>query len=92
VTRRPARSRRGLACRQAVELLTDYLENVLPRSLRGRLEAHLADCPDCPEYVAQMRATIALAGSTTLGDLSPPVPGDLLVLYRRWRADQARGR
>ena len=35
--------RRDIVCRQAVELVTDYLEGTLPRRERERLEAHLQD-------------------------------------------------
>jgi anti-sigma factor RsiW len=89
VIRLMIRSRRDLVCQQAVELVTDYLEGVLPRSQRRRFEAHLAGCPDCPEYLAQMRAIIALAGSITPDDLTPPMRSDLTSLYRRWQADDA---
>ena len=83
------RPRSDLVCQQAVELVTDYLEGVLPRSQRRRFEAHLAGCPDCPEYLAEMRAIIALAGSITPDDLTPPMRSDLTSLYRRWQADDA---
>lgn len=84
--------RQDLVCRQAVELVTDYLEGALPRAQRRRFEAHLASCRDCPEYLAQIRATIALAGSVTPADLSPRVRYDLVVLYRRWQGDGDPGR
>ena len=47
--------RRDLVCQQAVELVTDYLEGTLSRAARRRFEAHLAGCPHCTEYLAQMR-------------------------------------
>jgi anti-sigma factor RsiW len=84
-------SRAALVCQQAVELATDYLEGALPRAQRRRFEAHLADCPDCPEYLAQMRATIALAGRIMPGGMTPHMRGELTGLYRRWQADQACG-
>src|SRR5688572_11840565 len=52
----------GLACREVVELITSYLEGRLPPEDRRPFEAHLAVCPGCREYLAQMRATIAAAG------------------------------
>jgi anti-sigma factor RsiW len=91
VIRLTTRSRRDLACQQAVELVTDYLEGALPRSQRRRFEAHLAGCPDCPEYLAQMRAIIALARSITPDDLAPHARSDLISLYRRWQADDTLG-
>jgi anti-sigma factor RsiW len=51
-----------LACRELVELVTDYLEAALPTAERERLEAHLADCECCDAYIEQVRATIALVG------------------------------
>jgi anti-sigma factor RsiW len=82
------RAGRGLACRQAVELVTDYLEGALPPAQRRRFEAHLARCPDCPEYLAQMRAIIALTGSITPDDLTPRMRSELITLYRRWLAEK----
>jgi anti-sigma factor RsiW len=79
---------RDLVCQQAVELVTDYLEGRLGRSARRRFEAHLAGCPHCTEYLAQMRETISLAGRLTPGDLTPQMRDELVDLYRRWRSEQ----
>ena len=79
--------RRDLVCQQAVELVTDYLEGALPRSARRRFEKHLAVCPHCTEYLAQIRETICLAGRVTPEDLTPEMRDDLTDLYRRWRAE-----
>jgi anti-sigma factor RsiW len=91
VIRLAAWSRRGLTCRQAVELVTDYLEGALTGPQRRRFEAHLAGCPHCPEYLAQMRAVVALSGTITPDDLSPHMRSEFISLYRRWRADEAPG-
>jgi anti-sigma factor RsiW len=80
---------RRLVCQQAVELVTGYLEGALTKGQRQRFEAHLAGCPDCPEYLAQMRAVIALAGMITPDDLTPHMRSEFISLYRRWRADDA---
>ena len=82
---RRGRRRRALVCRQAVELVTDYLEGTLPDHDRARLEAHLADCPHCTEYLAQMRDVIGAAGQVEPDDLAPEAVDDLVALYRRWR-------
>ena len=50
--------RRQLVCREAVALMSDYVDGVLDQRDRGRLDAHLADCELCTEYLAQLRATI----------------------------------
>jgi anti-sigma factor RsiW len=80
---------REVVCRQAVELVTDYLEDALSRGDRRRFEAHLADCPYCREYLAQMRATIALTGTVQPDDLTPRMQDDFIELYQRWRSDPA---
>ena len=80
--------RRDLVCRQAVELVTDYLEGALSRRARQLFEAHLAGCPHCTEYLAQMRETIRLAGRLEPEDLTPEQRDDFVELYRRWRSEQ----
>jgi anti-sigma factor RsiW len=80
------RRRRALVCRQAVSLMTDYLDGALDERDRDRLEAHLATCPHCSEYLAQIRATIAAAGHVEPDDLNPEALDDLVGLYRRWRS------
>ena len=77
----------GLVCQQVVELVTDYLEGALSVADRRRFEAHLADCPHCTEYLAQIRETIRLAGRVEPEDLTPAMRTDLTDLYRRWRAE-----
>ena len=71
-----------LACVEAVELVTDYLEGALSASEARRLERHLRTCPGCTEYVEQMR-TLAGAGAG-LGRESIPAPmrDDLIAAFR----------
>jgi len=80
-------ARRDLVCQKAVELVTDYLEETLSRADRRRFERHLAGCPHCTEYLAQMRTTIALAGHITPDDLTPEMRADFITLYRSWQHD-----
>jgi anti-sigma factor RsiW len=84
--------RRDLVCQQAVELVTDYLEGALSPAGRRRFEKHLAGCPNCTEYLAQMRATIALAGEIAPEDLSPVMRDEFIALYQRWRTDPGSDR
>ncbi len=81
---------RDLVCQQAVELVTDYLEGALSARRRRLFEAHLAGCPNCTEYLAQMRTTIALTGTLTVRDLTPEMRAEFIALYRRWRAEADR--
>lgn len=79
--------RRSVVCQQAVELVTDYLEGALSRRERARFEAHLAECPHCREYLAQIRETIAAMGRVEPETLGPEVRDELVALYRRWQQD-----
>jgi len=82
------RLRRDIVCQQAVELVTGYLEGTLARAGRRRFEAHLAGCPHCTEYLAQMRKTIELTGSLTPDDLTPQMQDEFIAIYRQWHAGQ----
>jgi anti-sigma factor RsiW len=73
-------------CRQAVALATDYLEGRLSARDAARLEAHLAECPHCSEYFAQMRVTIETLGHVEVESLSDDALDDLVALYRTWQA------
>ncbi len=79
--------RREMVCREAVELVTLYLEGALSRRERRRFETHLGKCPNCSAYLDQIRAAIRLAGSVDPEDLSPEARADLTELYRRWRSE-----
>jgi anti-sigma factor RsiW len=87
MTMRLFRRRRALVCRQAVELMADYLDGRLAASDVHRLEGHLAACPHCSEYLAQLRVTIDALGRAEPDELSDEALDELVDLYRRWRAD-----
>ena len=69
------RRRRALVCREAVALMAAYLDGALPASDRARLEGHLADCPHCSEYLAQLRVVIEVSGEVTPDDLGQHIRG-----------------
>ncbi len=74
-----------MTCRELVELVTDYLEDRLSARERERFEAHLAACPDCREYVEQVRHTLWALGRLPEAGLSPSAREDLLEAFRGWR-------
>lgn len=78
--------RRPLVCREAVALVTDYLEGRLPSREAARLEDHLSACPHCSEYLAQIRVTIEALGRVEVDDLTDDALDDLVDLYRSWRS------
>jgi anti-sigma factor RsiW len=83
------RRRRDLVCRDAVELMSNYVEGALSKNDRVRLEAHLAGCPHCTRYLEQIRATISAAGHVEPDDLPEKTVDDLVALYRNWRDEPA---
>jgi anti-sigma factor RsiW len=79
--------RRVLVCRQAVGLMSDYLDGALVGRDRLRLETHLADCPHCREYLAQLRFTIDALGRAQPEDLPEAAVDEMVAVYLRWRSD-----
>jgi len=79
--------RRDLVCREAVALMTDYLDGQLSERDVARLEEHLSACPHCSEYLAQLRVTIDALGHAEPDALSDEALDDLVSIYRQWRAD-----
>ena len=74
-----------LTCRELVELVTDYLEDMLPQVERMRFEEHLTTCAGCRNYLVQMRRTIDTLGRLTEDDLAPVARDELLQLFRNWK-------
>lgn len=73
---------RDVACRELVELVTEYLEGTLPAEEVAAIEAHLDECPGCRAYLDQMRATIAVLGTVTVQTLPDRTVDDLLRVFR----------
>jgi anti-sigma factor RsiW len=67
-----------LACIDAVEVMTDYLEGALPAAEVQRLELHLETCPGCTEYLEQLRVVAGSLGGLT-EDALPAGMRDALV-------------
>jgi anti-sigma factor RsiW len=74
-----------LPCQELVELVTDYLENRLPRDAHARFEAHLAQCSGCRTYLEQMRQTIRASGRVGTESLQPEARDRLLEAFRDWK-------
>ncbi len=51
-----------LTCRDAIDLMAEYLEASLGPDLLAALERHLADCRPCVSYLNTYRRTRHLAG------------------------------
>jgi anti-sigma factor RsiW len=76
-----------MACKELVELVTEYLEGTLSPFDRKRFEDHLKDCDPCTTYLEQMRQTIRALGRVTEEDLSEAAKQDLLRIFRDWKRE-----
>ena len=81
----PTRDAHQMACKELVELVTDYLEGTLSLSDRSRFDEHLTTCPFCQIYMDQMRQTIRTLGQLPEEAISPQALEALLAHFRRWR-------
>ncbi|MGZ4121258.1 MAG: anti-sigma factor family protein [Actinomycetota bacterium] len=75
-----------MACRELVDAITAYLDGTLAPADRRRFDAHLAECPYCTDYLAQMKATITELGRLDETELSPDAREQLLAAFRDWRS------
>jgi anti-sigma factor RsiW len=76
--------RRPLTCQQIVELVTEYLDEVMEPRRRARFEAHLDGCDGCTAYLQQFRTTVAVVGHLDVGGVPAPVMSELLSAFRNW--------
>jgi anti-sigma factor RsiW len=74
-----------LACRELVELLTEFLDGALDEGTRTQVEQHLVLCPGCTEYLRQFRASIGVTRKLAEEDLPERVKESLLDAFRHWR-------
>jgi anti-sigma factor RsiW len=79
---------KDLACRELVELVTDYLEGVLPVADRDRFEQHLASCRGCAAYLSQMRALVRVSGRVPAATVRPAPPPELLRAFAAWKRER----
>jgi len=77
---------RDLACRDVVELVTDYLESSLEPDLRIRFDDHIRLCQGCRDYLEQMRRCLELLGrvgrESGASDRKGAISARLLEAYR----------
>ena len=74
-----------MACKELVELVTDYLEGSLPEETRDNFERHVSGCDGCTAYLEQIRQTIRLTGQLREESLTSQQRDDLLKLFRDWK-------
>jgi anti-sigma factor RsiW len=76
-----------LPCVDFVELVTDYLEGVLPTEQVLVVERHLAFCAPCVDYLDQIRATMRATGAIREEDVPEPLMDTLLEAFREFSGE-----
>ncbi len=71
-------------CRDAVDLLVDYLDGTLDPDQRVHLEAHFRGCVPCLKFLSSYRKTVALTRTLT----EEQVPTDVLERVQRFLRDR----
>ena len=77
-----------LTCRELVEILTDYLEDVLDPAERAEVERHIVICAACLNSVKRRSSSVDLFGRLAGDDARAPSEA-LLATFRAWRARHA---
>jgi hypothetical protein len=77
----------GYACREVVELATDYLEGAMTPEKMTRFELHLNLCDGCFTFVEQVRATAGMARALSEEEIPEQTRAELLEAFRGWRSE-----
>ena len=77
-----------IVCKELVELVTPYLEDVLPANARAAIERHLGECDGCQTYVEQMRQTIRAIGHVPHEPITSSTRDEVLAIFRTWKAER----
>jgi anti-sigma factor RsiW len=62
-----------MTCREAIEVLADYIESTLTPAEREKLEAHLRECAPCRAYLATYTRAAELAAKVNRVEMPPEV-------------------
>jgi len=76
-----------MCCRDVIDLITEYLDDVMKGLDRARFDAHLASCPGCTTYLDQLRQTTTWLGQ--LSEASMPILAQdaFLRSFRDWKRE-----
>jgi anti-sigma factor RsiW len=72
----------AMTCRDGAALLMDYLEGVLPEDMRAAIDAHLAACSRCVEFIRAYRETPRILRDATAFE----IPAGLVDSLQRFLA------
>ena len=74
-----------IACRELIEQVTDYLDDVIPAEERAVIDGHLAICIGCDTWFAQMRETRDRVGALRETDIPTRQRDALRAAFRGWK-------
>ena len=60
-----------MRCREAIDVLADYLESTLTPEVLEQLELHLRDCAPCRAYLATYKRAAELAANVNRVEMPP---------------------
>jgi predicted anti-sigma-YlaC factor YlaD len=66
-----------MTCRELIDFLMAYLADELPAEQRTLFDEHLAECPDCVNYMKSYLDTLRLE-EAAFAQPSEPMPEDLV--------------
>jgi anti-sigma factor RsiW len=75
---------REVVCREVVELVTRYLEGVLPPDERAAVGRHLQACDGCQAYLEQLRLTIRAVSRVSDDATTSQTRAGVLAIFRAW--------
>ena len=78
----------AISCADALERMTDYLEEALSDADAERMHAHLHGCQPCRVYLDQLRATIEIVHDSGAPEEFAVDPDRVGSLVDRFRGEQ----
>jgi len=75
-----------MTCKEAIDVLGDYLEETLADELVQELERHLDDCAPCRAYLSTYRKTRELTGRAG----RVPMPEEMKKRLHRFLLDRLK--
>ena len=73
-----------MTCRDAIDILAEFLDQTLSTETAEALETHLRDCAPCRAYLRTYRATRGLVGEAGRVEM----PAEMRARLRRFLIDQ----
>lgn len=77
-----------LTCKQFLQELNDYLDEVVDTEVRHRIEAHITNCPNCFVILDTTKKTIQVYKGMQLEPIPEDVQSRLLKAVERKMADR----